>query len=352
MKKLSLMLSLIVVLAVVNYIIPNPVMIFYMNEFMFDSTGWKLELHPSGPGEELSLNGWFLTSKTDTAYFNDEIYLDGAHYTVITQDSLQKQLEIDPIYDTLTLYSDEGIFYMDRLYFGNASAYSAPTPKTGQSISLRIYSDGYWQQYFYYLDNTPTIGFENDTLNVKGNIDGYVTDSLNNPLEGVKVIYGYVEVPQNGFQPVYIETNSLGYFSYYDFSIFKTLRFEKEGYFSPDTSVQIWPDSTVTINIKMSLIVGITEIISPTVNNFTLTQNFPNPFNSSTTFIYFLPEEEQVEINVYDEKGELIQRLFKGYQNKGEYKVNWNADNLASGIYFYELKTKKQKISKKCLLLK
>src|SRR3990170_2015988 len=95
MKKLSLMLSLIVVLAVVNYIIPNPVMTFYMNEFMFDSTGWKLELHPSDPGEELSLNGWFLTSKTDTAYFNDEIYLDGAHYTVITQDSLQKQLEID-----------------------------------------------------------------------------------------------------------------------------------------------------------------------------------------------------------------------------------------------------------------
>ncbi len=233
---------------------------------------------------------------------------------------------------------------MEMFSFGNDNMYSPPAPKMGQSICLRVYSDGYSQQYFYYFDNTPTMGYENDTLNIKGYIDGYVKDEQDNPIKGVKVIYAYKEV--------YIETDSSGYFKYYDYSINKRLQFEKEGYTSADTSIQIWPDSSITINIKMTKIVGVSEVYPPTINNFTLSQNFPNPFNSTTTFIYSLQKDEQVEINIYDEKGELVQKLFKGFQNKGEYRLRWNADNLASGIYFYELRTKNQKISKKCLLLK
>ncbi len=326
---------------------PNPVIIFFINEFMFDSTGYKIELRPS----DMSLDGWFLTSKTDTAYFKDGIYLNDSSYIVITQDSLQSQLNIDPAGDTLTFFSPDSLS-METFSFGNNNIYSPPAPKMGQSICLRVYSDGYGQSYYYYFDNTPTMGYENDTLNAKGYIDGYVKDEQDNPIEGVKIIYGYEEVPLQGSHPVYIETDSSGYFSYYDYSIHKGLQFQKEGYTSADTSIQIWPDSTITINIKMPKIVGISEVHPPIVDNFTLSQNFPNPFNSTTTFIYSLPDEQEVEINIYDEKGELVQKLFKGFQNKGEYKVRWNADNLASGIYFYELKTKNQKISKKCLLLK
>ena len=351
MKKLVYISFLIISLAFTSYIIPNPVMTFFINEFMFDSTGWKMELHPSSYWEETSLNGWFITSKTDTAYFKDGIDLDDTSYIIITKDSLQSILNINPAGDTLTLYNPDN-YMMETFSFGNNNMYSPPAPKLGQSICLRVYSDGYWQQYYYYLDNTPTMGYENDTINVKGYLDGYVKDEQNNPIEGVKVIYGYEEVPLQGSHPVYIETNSSGYFKYYDYSINKGLQFQKEGYTSADTSIQIWPDSTITINIRMTKIVGVFRVDPPVANNFSLSQNFPNPFNSTTTFIYSLPQEQEAEINIYDEKGELVQKLFKGFQNKGEYRVRWNADNLASGIYFYELKTKNQKISKKCLLLK
>jgi hypothetical protein len=296
--------------------------------------------------DSLSLDGWYFTNKSDTAFFNNSIYIAQEEYKVITQMDLQNQLTISTDCDSITLFDNNGT-HMDMLCLGIPdNSLFVQMPKLGQSTCFL------GRDYNYYLDNTPTMGFENDTSNAKGYIDGFVKDSLNNPLEGVKIIYDYVEVPPNGAQPVFVQTNSLGYFSLYEFSIYKRLQFQKEGYHAPDTSLQIWPDSTVTINIQMHSVVGITEITPPTISSFTLTQNFPNPFNSSTTFIYFLPGNEQVEINIYDEKGELIQKLFNGYQPKGEYKVSWNADNLASGIYFYELKTSSQKISKKCLLLK
>jgi hypothetical protein len=352
MKKLGLTFCVFVLFVILTNTFSNPIATYFINEFMIDSTGWKIELHPSDSQQDsILLNDWFLTSKTDTAYFKEGIYISGDRFIVITQDSLISHLNIDAAGDTLTLYQSEG-FYMDRLFFGNTGGYSTPSPKPGQSICLRVYSDGYWQQHYYYLDNTPTMGYPNDSSNAKGYIDGYVKDSLNNPIEGVKVIYGYVDVPPNGAQPVYVETNSSGYFSYYDFSIFKRLEFGKDGFYCPDTSLQIWPDSIVTLDIQMSLIVGIAEVQEPTIDNFELKQNYPNPFNSSTTFIYSLSENGFIEVNIYDEKGELVEKLFKGNQPKGEYKLNWNADNLASGIYFYEVKTKGYKISKKCLLLK
>jgi len=351
MKKVVLILCLIILINILTNVFSNPIVSYFINEFTIDKTGWRLELHPINIFDDsLSLDNCYLTTKMDTAYFINGIYLKSDRYTIITQTELQSQLFIDFI-DTLTIYFNENHF-ADRLYFGIPDFDIPPTPKKGQSICLGIYYNGLWQNYRHYLDNTPTIGIENDTLNAKGYIDGFIKDSLNNPIESVKIIYDYTESPPNIIQPVYVETNSSGYFSLYDFSIYKRLEFQKEGYNAPDTLLQIWPDSTITINIQMHSVVGITEITPSTISSFTLTQNFPNPFNSSTTFIYFLPGNEQVEINIYDEKGELIQKLFNGYQPKGEYKVNWNADNLASGIYFYELKTSSMKISKKCLLLK
>jgi len=326
---------------------PNPVVPHFINEFMFDTTGWKLELH-SYYGDSLSLNRGILTSNTDTAYFNDGLYVSYDNYIVITQNDLQSHFDINRIDDNIGLHDSIGA--MDNLSFGTSGYVSAP--KTGQSINLLIYYDGPWQQYCYYLDNTPTFGFENDTLNAKGNIEGFVKDSLINPLEGVKVIYGYYSPAGGGSAPLYVETNSLGYFTFRDLTILKTFEFEKEGYFTPDTSIQIWPDSTVTINIQMQAVVGITELPVPPLNSFELSQNYPNPFNNSTSFNYSLSEDGFVEINIYDEKGELVQKLFNGNQTKGQYRVNWNADNLASGIYFYELKTREQNLSKKCLLLK
>jgi hypothetical protein len=83
-----------------------------------------------------------------------------------------------------------------------------------------------------------------------------------------------------------------------------------------------------------------------------LGNNYPNPFNPSTTFEYSITETEHVQVNVYDLTGRLVMKLVDGVQPAASYRVTFDAEDLASGIYIYQLKTQNTTISKKMLLLK
>ena len=97
-----------------------------------------------------------------------------------------------------------------------------------------------------------------------------------------------------------------------------------------------------------------------TVQNTTciLDQNYPNPFNPSTTINYSLTEEQQVKLNIYNIRGELVKSLVNSIQHSGKYSVQWNGRDMnnksvSSGIYFYKLiKNNKSIATRKCLLLK
>ena len=73
--------------------------------------------------------------------------------------------------------------------------------------------------------------------------------------------------------------------------------------------------------------------------NFSLEQNFPNPFNPSTVIKYQVPVNTEIELTVYDASGRKIKNLVSSYQKTGVYSVEWNAENLASGVYYYRLRT-------------
>lgn len=85
---------------------------------------------------------------------------------------------------------------------------------------------------------------------------------------------------------------------------------------------------------------------------FYLGQNFPNPFNPTTTIIYQISELSSVSIIVYDILGKEIAELVNKEQVPGNYEVNFNATGLGSGIYFYTLQAGKFVETKKMLLLK
>lgn len=72
---------------------------------------------------------------------------------------------------------------------------------------------------------------------------------------------------------------------------------------------------------------------------FKLYQNFPNPFNPSTTIKYSLKEKSRVELNIYDITGKLIAKLFDNVLESGIYSYEWIADGFASGVYFCQLRT-------------
>ncbi len=89
-----------------------------------------------------------------------------------------------------------------------------------------------------------------------------------------------------------------------------------------------------------------------TPNKFVLEQNYPNPFNPSTTIKYSVGEAGPVSITVYNVMGQKVAELLNTTRSAGEYQVTWNADNQASGIYYYRLTAPGQVITRQMTLIK
>ncbi len=85
---------------------------------------------------------------------------------------------------------------------------------------------------------------------------------------------------------------------------------------------------------------------------YELQQNFPNPFNPSTMIRFGIPENARVRLTIYNQIGEQVAELVNGQLESGYHQVIWNAANMSSGVYFYQIKTEKYSSVKKLLLLK
>ena len=90
---------------------------------------------------------------------------------------------------------------------------------------------------------------------------------------------------------------------------------------------------------------------------FSLEQNFPNPFNPTTLISFTIMEDQEVELNIFDIKGNLINSLLNGNIQSGNHSIEWNAIDengmlVPAGIYFYSLQTNQQVLTRKMVLMK
>jgi hypothetical protein len=85
---------------------------------------------------------------------------------------------------------------------------------------------------------------------------------------------------------------------------------------------------------------------------YALDQNYPNPFNPFTTITYALPEQGNVELTVYNSLGQKVKTLVNKHQQAGYHSYIFNGNSVASGIYFYSLKTASYQQTRKMLLIK
>ena len=88
----------------------------------------------------------------------------------------------------------------------------------------------------------------------------------------------------------------------------------------------------------------------PTV--YALHQNYPNPFNPTTTIIYTLPENVFVSLKIYDILGQEMVTLVNKEMTAGTHRINWNAQNRPSGVYFYKISAGGYSEIRKMMLLK
>ncbi|MCF6268516.1 MAG: T9SS type A sorting domain-containing protein [Melioribacteraceae bacterium] len=92
------------------------------------------------------------------------------------------------------------------------------------------------------------------------------------------------------------------------------------------------------------------ETILP--KKFELSQNYPNPFNPSTVINYSLPTESKVKLQIFNTLGEEITTLVDETNNAGVHKIEWNASNLASGVYLYRISTESTSDATKFIAVK
>ncbi len=85
---------------------------------------------------------------------------------------------------------------------------------------------------------------------------------------------------------------------------------------------------------------------------FHLSQNYPNPFNSQTNIRYQLDKKANVEIAIYNVQGQMVRKWVRDQQVEGSYVIRFDAEDLPSGLYLYQIKTDDYTATKRMLLLK
>jgi hypothetical protein len=108
-----------------------------------------------------------------------------------------------------------------------------------------------------------------------------------------------------------------------------------------DLAQSIWVSNVVSVDEKSDIPIY-----------FNLTQNFPNPFNPSTTIKFSLTSSGYATLKIYNALGSEIEVLMDNEMNAGTYDVQWNARNYPSGVYFYQLRSGRFVETKKMILMK
>ena len=127
------------------------------------------------------------------------------------------------------------------------------------------------------------------------------------------------------------------------------------GAYAPYGNTYLLDDITISDSTGYTGIEDLTGVIP---ESFELSQNYPNPFNPSTTIRYALPTESKVTIKIYNMLGQEVRTLINDVVSSGYHEVVFNAANLSSGVYLYNIKaistlgSKEYSNTKKLILLK
>lgn len=126
----------------------------------------------------------------------------------------------------------------------------------------------------------------------------------------------------------------------------------KLSFSNPDVTSGV-PGISGSLVLNENAMVDLSELrLAEVPTEFKLDQNYPNPFNPSTNISYSIPTGSDVELSVFNMLGQKVATLVSETQEAGTYSVSWNAANMSSGMYLYQLRTGSFTTVKRMLLVK
>lgn len=249
---------------------------------------------------------------------------------------------------TSTLNSSEQTLLQNYLSTPGKSLFLTST-NAGQDIG----SSSFYNNYLHASYNSTTVtGFFVDGVagNVIGDMDSLML--LGGSGSGNNTSLDVVQ-PLNGAETCFVyRTGALSagitYEGDYKLVYFGFALDAASGLMNTSTRAEILAEILDWFEVDVE-VEGIVETI-PT--EFTLRQNFPNPFNPETSLTFALPVNADIQLKVFNASGQQVAVLFDGQASAGSHTVRFNGENLSSGIYFAVMQSGDFQSTRKMLLLK
>ena len=305
--------------------------------FFPDQDKWILELDISGGYvyESWMFDSVCISSKSGTAKIKLSVFQEGQSIFLVTRDSLLDTLSIDPSGDFIKIITYESFWgfdepLIDSLIFGDYPGATVSAIQNGFSVCR---PPPY--RSFFAKDKSPTIGLPNDTSGTCGTLKGYMYDIENEQIsEGEFWFDNKLFFNADGQFHTRVFAHKTEIISIYNidnhFIRIDTLKLDVE------------PDSTYFRDIHLQIDYSVDIISQEKLPDAGLLfRNYPNPFNSTTTFLLNLPPDlknKGSSIIIYNIQGQLINKIDFNASNR----ILWHGENKqgviqASGIYFYTL---------------
>ncbi|MBS3767063.1 MAG: carboxypeptidase regulatory-like domain-containing protein, partial [Candidatus Cloacimonetes bacterium] len=252
--------------------------------------------------------------------------------TEIYSDDITSQVSQES-WSTITLNTPIELIADNEYWVGYEVTHAAGDYPAGCDAGPAVDGKGDW----IYLDPGPWDEIQNMGLDINWNIRAVLSPGMV-PWITFSPDSGYVEAGDEDI--VTVDFNTV------DHSIGEVLVAQLHFSSMPDVGTQ---DVNIQVTVGDMEATGQTEVTETALNS-----SFPNPFTDHTTISFSLKQPTNVKLSVYNVKGQLVQTLLNEHMDKGEYNVDWNADNrrLGTGIYFYKLETENKSFLKKMIMIK
>ncbi len=319
----------------------------FYNNFIYDVENVPVKIYMGETeGEDLT-NGWIQLYDQQLVYEGSIDFMRGNHLVNIALNTPYSQRLGNLVVTVIRSYTPEAYSQNNKFYCNTMPQYEDQTRllysstdiDLSQGLTGGIIMDMYAD---FAIFASPFTG---------GDLDGYVYDENDNPIEGASVNVVGTNSERLAF------TNEAGYYILRNIPEgTHDITYWAEGYEEyTEQGVQVTLGQLASVNINLGLVGN--DDVEDVRYATAIIGNYPNPFNPETNISFSLSESSNAELIIYNVKGQKVVKLVDKFLNDGKHTFTWSGkdssnNDVSTGVYFYRLRANGRTASGKMLLMK